>query len=120
MEKKFPTKIDSLKIPSYAVTPSFSDFLFVFFCFFRCVAPGCNKAITANDYLIVKTTGVVSFVQNGVPRKREGTVYLHFLEGCLKSYFENFDYRNIQVFDDTKTLLKKKELEFLKALNIQV
>ena len=41
----------------------------------------CSKRITSNDYMIVKLSWVVTFRdKNGTVQKREGSVYLHFLE----------------------------------------
>ena len=61
--------------------------------------------------MLVKSTGIVSFRdKNGAVQKREGPVYLHFLESCMQNYF---------IGADTMKLLKKEEIDFLKTLGIQ-
>ena len=70
--------------------------------------------------MIVKSTGIVTFRdKNGAVQKREGLVYLHFLEGCMQNYFEDFAYNKVTIGPDTMKLLKKKEIDFLKTLEIQ-
>lgn len=86
----------------------------------RCVAPSCSSKITANDYLIVKSTGVVKFTEKqGNLQTREGPVYVHFLEDCLKSYFDNFSYQNVDVTEDTQKCLTGDERSFLKSLGLR-
>ena len=71
----------------------------------------------------MKTTGIVTYpdVKNGGPLvKKEGNVYLHFLEECLTNYFDSFKYANIVVPDDTRKSLKKQEIDFLKSLGVAV
>ena len=70
--------------------------------------------------MIVKSTGIVTFRdKNGAVQKREGLVYLHFLEGCMQNCFEDFAYNKVTIGPDTMKLLKKKEIDFLKTLGIQ-
>ena len=70
--------------------------------------------------MIVKSTGVVTFHdKNGAVQKRERSVYLHFLEGCMQNYFEGFAYNKVTVGADTMKLLKKEEIDFLKTLGIK-
>ena len=70
--------------------------------------------------MIVKSTGVVTFRdKNEAVQKREGPVYLHFLEGCMQNYFEGFAYNKVTIGADTMKLLKKEEIDFLKTLGIQ-
>lgn len=52
----------------------------------KCASRDCFVEIKKDDYLIVQTTGVHEFTdKNGTRHKKEGLVYLHFLESCLKS-----------------------------------
>ena len=70
--------------------------------------------------MIVKSTGIVTFRdKNGAVQKREGPVYLQFLEGCMQNYFEGFEYSKVTIGADTMKLLKKEEIDFLKTLGIQ-
>ena len=70
--------------------------------------------------MIVKSTGVVTFCdKNGAAQKREGSVYLHFLKGCMQNYFEGFAYNKVTIGADTMKLLKKEEIDFFKTLGIQ-
>ena len=71
-------------------------------CCCRCASPSCSKRITSNDYMIVKSTGIVTFRdKNGPVQKREGPVYLHVLEGCMQNYFEDFAYNKVTIGADT-------------------
>ena len=89
-------------------------------CCCRCASPSCSKRITSNDYMIVKSTGIVTFRdKNGPVQKREGPVYLHVLEGCMQNYFEDFAYNKVTRGADTMKLLKKEEIDFLNTLGIQ-
>lgn len=89
--------------------------------FYRCGSKECYKAITNDDYLIVQTEGVVEFTDKaGTFRKRQGMIYLHFLESCLKSFQSDFNYMKIAVQEDTKKLLKKEEREYLETLGIKM
>lgn len=95
--------------------------IFISFPACRCYAPGCSTKIGANDYLVVRTFGTVSFTdKNGNHQKREGTVHIHFLEECLKSFFQDFEYRNITVPEETKKELKKDETNYLKSLGLSL
>ena len=70
--------------------------------------------------MIVKSTGIVTFRdKNWAVQKREGLVYLHFLEGCMQNYFEDFAYNKVTIGADTMKLLKKEEIDFLNTLGIQ-
>ena len=70
--------------------------------------------------MIVKSTGIVTFREkNGAVQKREGPVYLHFLEGCMQNYFEDFAYNKVTIGANTMKLLQKEEIDFLKTLGIQ-
>ena len=91
----------------------------VFCC--RCVADTCAMPIDKGECLIVKTHGVVSYTdKNGKLQKREGAVYLHFLEECLKSYIADFKYSDLQVLEDTEKMLESDEKSFLRSLAIPV
>ena len=69
--------------------------------------------------MIVKSTGIVTFREkNGAVQKREGPVYLHFLEGCMQNYFEGFAYNKVTIGANTMKLLQKEEIDFLKTLGI--
>ena len=79
-----------------------------------------QKRITSSNYMIVKSTGVVTFRdKNGAVQKRKGLVYLHFLEGCMQNYLEGFAYNKVTIGADTMKLLKKEDIDFLKTLGIQ-
>ena len=70
--------------------------------------------------MLVKSTGIVSFRdKNGAVQKREGPVYLHFLESCMQNYFIGFACNKVTIGADTMKLLKKEEIDFLKTLGIQ-
>ena len=70
--------------------------------------------------MLVKSTGIVTFREkNGAVQKREGPVYLHFLEGCMQNYFEDFAYNKVTIGANTMKLLQKEEIDFLKTLGIQ-
>ena len=70
--------------------------------------------------MIVKTHGVVEYTdKQGRLQKREGAVYLHFLEECLKGYFPNFKYDEMQVPNDTANSLQNDERQFLQSLGIK-
>ena len=70
--------------------------------------------------MIVKSTGVVTFPdKNGAVQNREGPVYLHFLEDCIQNHFKGFAYNKVTIGADTMKVLKKEEIDFLKALGIQ-
>ena len=88
--------------------------------YFRCVSKECATPISAEDYLIVRTHGVVEFTdRQGRFQRKEGPVYLHFLETCLKSYVEGFNYDKLIVQADTNRLLKEEEKEYLQTLGIK-
>lgn len=90
---------------------------------FRCVSPTCMTPIGKTDYLIVKTTGIVTYPDprnSGQLVKKEGNVYLHFLDECLNNYFDSFKYENIVVPDDTRKSLKSSEITFLRSYGINI
>ncbi|XP_057309058.1 uncharacterized protein LOC130648319 [Hydractinia symbiolongicarpus] len=87
----------------------------------RCVSPSCTMRITPQDFLIIKSTGVVTFTDKYKKvQKREGPVYVHFLEECLKGYVENFKYENVTVSDDTKNNLTTAQCNFVLSLGIPI
>ena len=81
----------------------------------RCVSSSCSKRITSNSYIIVKSTGIVTFRdKNGTVQKREGPVSLHFLEICMQNFFEDFAYNKVTVGADTMKILKKEDTDVLR------
>ena len=70
--------------------------------------------------MIVKSTGIVTFRdKKRAVQKREGPVYVHFLEGCMQNYFEGFAYNKVTIGANTMKLVQKEEIDFLKTLGIQ-
>ena len=70
--------------------------------------------------MIVKSTDIVTFRdKKGAVQKREGPVYVHFLEGCMQNYFEGFAYNKVTIGANTMKLVQKEEIDFLKTLGIQ-
>ena len=70
--------------------------------------------------MIVKSTGIVTFRdKKRAVQKREGPVYVHFLEGCMQNYFEGFAYNKVTIGANTMKLVQKEEIDFFKTLGIQ-
>ena len=71
--------------------------------------------------VIIKTTGQTTFRdKNGQMQVRNGNVYLHFIENCLKIYIPDFKYEDISVPEDTKSGLSLQATNFLKTLGIKI
>lgn len=95
--------------------------IIIFIIFIQGVRLASVTPIDKNERVIVKSHGVISYTdKQGRLQKREGPVYLHFLEDCLKEYFTEFEYKNIEVPVGTNKLLEADEKVFLKSLGVVI
>ena len=69
--------------------------------------------------MIVKTTGKQTFKVKDKIHVKEGPIYLHFLEPCLKNYFQHFQYDMITVPSDTSDGLTEQAKNYIKSLGLK-
>ena len=80
--------------------------------------------------MIVRSYGKISWTdrKTGEDKSKHGSLYIHFLDECLKTfdsdtYFapgETFDFRKITVDDKTVTELNEREKTYLRNLGINI
>ena len=86
----------------------------------------CGRDITKEHQLVVKSNGVQRWMANGKEMSRNGPLFIHFEEDCLKNYdtknyyapFEPFKWDQVTINNSTRNKLTVEELAFLNSLGI--
>lgn len=71
--------------------------------------------------VIIKSSGMLTWKdKNGRMQTKEGTVYVHFNEKCLKGYFEDFDYSKLEVKGETLKGMSDNAKHYLRSFGIKM
>ena len=88
----------------------------------------CHKTITQSDRLLVRLYGIRSWLDHkaGEERSRDGPLYIHFRDNCLKTYDsknyyepnELFNYQQIKLDERTRKKLSDVDIVYSHDLGI--
>jgi len=91
---------------------------------FRCHAPDCpyQQKIDNKALMVIKTTGKSTFKNKstGKIETRNGTVFVHFLEVCLKNFLPGFSYDQVTIEKDTMDKLDGEAITYLRSFGIKM
>ena len=71
--------------------------------------------------MIVRTNGITTWRdKNDKIQTKNGTVFVHFGEECLKTYFPAFTYSKVRVEQETKNQLPDSAIDYLKSFGVTI
>ena len=86
----------------------------------------CGRPITQKHQLVVKSAGVLRYVEKAKEVVRNGPLFIHFKDKCLKDYDtknyyapgEPFNYKQITVSESAKKKLNATDKALLRSLGV--